>query len=276
MPSEGVASLGRVRLLALPLVALALIAAGCSSDREAEPTTAQAPPAALNPPKPPPPPPKRSKVHVIVFDGDTGAPVRNAVVHVGRFGGRTNYHGIAKIKIARHSRLQVKVDKRGYDGFQQRLQFRNRPKVGVRVYQAQLQWTRYGASPGRTQTHPLIHIRPPFRVVWSRAVGGLMEFPSVVDSDVAFVANYHASVRAYSMRNGKPVWRRDLGGIMASSPAIVGDDLVVHAMNGNVYVLDRHNGRIRWSFRTGAPIESSPLVLDGVDYFGDCSGTISS
>ena len=30
-----------------------------------------------------------------------------------------------------------------------------------------------------------------------------MEFPAVVDADVAFVANYHASVRAYSMRNGK-------------------------------------------------------------------------
>jgi hypothetical protein len=50
--------------------------------------------------------PKRSKVHVIVFDGDTGAPVRNADVHVGRFGGHTNYHGVAKIRIARHTRLR--------------------------------------------------------------------------------------------------------------------------------------------------------------------------
>ena len=65
-------------------------------------------------------------------------------------GGKTNYHGVAKIKIARHTRLQVKVAKRGYDGFRQRLQFRNRPKVGVRVYRADLQWPRYGASPGRT------------------------------------------------------------------------------------------------------------------------------
>ncbi|HSC49839.1 MAG TPA: PQQ-binding-like beta-propeller repeat protein, partial [Gaiellaceae bacterium] len=227
-----------MRLLALSFLALALLAAGCSSDRKAQPTTTHAAPAALTPPPKPAPPPKRSKVHVIVFDGDTGAPVRNAAVHVGRFGGKTNYHGVAKIRIARHTRLQVKVAKRGYDGFRQRLQFRNRPKVGVRVYRADLQWTRYGASPGRTQTHPLIHIRPPFRVVWSRAVGGLMEFPAVVDSDVAFVANYHASVRAYSMRNGKPVWRRDLGGIMAASPAVVGEDVVVHAMNGHVYVLD--------------------------------------
>ena len=61
---------------------------------------------------------------------------------------------------------------------------------------------------------------------------------------------------------------------MAASPAIDGDNLIVHAMNGHVYVLDRHNGRIRWSYRTGAPIESSPLVLNGVDYFGDWSGTV--
>ena len=272
MATVGVSSLGRVRLPAV-LLALALLGAGCASERKAEPQRPQTPPAALRPPPKPKPKPKRSKVHVIVFDGDTGAPVRGAVVHVGRFGGRTDHHGVAKIRIARHARLQVQVAKRGYDGFSQRLQFRNRPKVGVRVYQAKLQWTRYGATAGRTQSHPLIRIRPPFREVWSQAVG-LMEFPAVVDADVAFVANYQASVRAFSMRNGKPVWRHDFGGIMAASPAVVGEDVVVHAMNGHVYVLDRHNGRIRWSYRTGAPIESSPLVVNGVDYFGDWSGTV--
>ena len=91
---------------------------------------------------------------MIVFDGDTGAPVRRR-----RRAGRPlrpaapTTHGVAKIRIARHSRLQVKVAKRGYDGFEQRLQFRNRPKVGVRVYQAKLQWPLYGANPGRTQSH---------------------------------------------------------------------------------------------------------------------------
>src|SRR5262245_51703943 len=89
-PTARVSSLKRVRLLAPLFVVLALLATACSSDREAKPTTTQAAPAALTPPKPPPPKPKRSKVHVIVFDGDTGAPVRNAVVHVGRFGGHTN------------------------------------------------------------------------------------------------------------------------------------------------------------------------------------------
>ena len=219
MSSQGVASLGRVRLPAVVLAVLALLAAGCSSDRKAEPTTTQASPATLSPPSPPPPPPKRSKVHVIVFDGDTGAPVHNAVVHVGRFGGKTNDQGVAKIKIARHTRLEVNVAKGGYDAYSQRLQFRNRPKVGVRVYQANLQWTRYGATPGRTQSHPLLKMRPPFRVVWSAPIG-LMEFPAVVDADVAFVANYHAQVRALSMRNGKVAWKRTFGGIMAASAGV--------------------------------------------------------
>src|SRR5512147_2317431 len=116
MATVGVSSLGRVRLLAL--LVLALLAAGCASEREAVPQRPQTPPAALKPPprpKPPPPQPTRSKVHVIVFDGDTGAPVRGALVHVGRFAGRTDYHGVAKIRIARHRRLQVKVAMRGYD-----------------------------------------------------------------------------------------------------------------------------------------------------------------
>ena len=149
-----------MRLLALLLVVLTLVAAGCSSEKTAQPATTHSAPAALKPPKPPPPAPKRSKVHVIVFDGDTGAPVAKARVQVGRFAGRTDSAGVAKIRIARHSRLQVKVAKRGYDGFKQRLQFRNRPKVGVRVYQAKLQWPLYGANPGRTQSHDEIRVRP--------------------------------------------------------------------------------------------------------------------
>ena len=84
MPPAGLSSLGRVRPAAA-LFVLALFAAACSSDKQAAPTTTEAPPAALKPSPAPAPPPKRSKVHVIVFDGDTGAPVAKARVQVGRF-----------------------------------------------------------------------------------------------------------------------------------------------------------------------------------------------
>ena len=248
-----------------------MLLAGCSSgDRHVSqpspstPATLQAPAA----------PPHLAFVHVIVLDGDRSTPVRGAVVHVGHYRGRTGHDGVAKIEIGRHARLPVTVSKNGYDPFEQRLQFRGKPKVGVRVYQSKLQWLRYGATPGRTQAHPDIRVRPPFRVVWSRAVGGLMEFPAGVSDDVAFVSNYHGSVRALSMRNGAQVWRRDTSGKMAASPAIAGDEIVAHGMDGRVYVLNRHNGRVLWTYDTGAPIESSPLVLDGVDYFGAWNGTV--
>ena len=101
-----------------------------------------------------------------------------------------------------------------------------------------------------------------------------MEFPAAVDDDVAFVSNYHGSVRAYSMHDGAKIWRRDTAGKMAASPAIAGEEVVAHGMDGRVYVLNRHNGHVVWTYDTGAPIESSPLVLDGVDYFGTWNGTV--
>jgi outer membrane protein assembly factor BamB len=258
-----------VRTLAL-LVPLALLT-GCGTEKHAQPPGP--PPAALQPPTVPAR--QLSWVHVIVLDGDLSTPVRGAAVRIGARTGRTGRDGVAKIRIGRHARFVVSVAKRGYESFRQRLQFRARPKVGVRVFQSKLQWPLYGATAARTQAQQFIHVRPPFRVVWSRAVGGLMEFPAVVDADVAFVSNYHGSVRAYSMHNGALVWRRDLGGMMAASPAIWGDhELVVHGMNGRVYVLNRHNGRVLWSYSTGAAIESSPFVRDGVDYFGAWNGTV--
>ena len=118
-------------------------------------------------------------------------------------------------------------------------------------------------------------MRPPFKVVWSRGVGSLVEFPAVVADGVAYVANYKGHIYALRMDNGKVIWRhRPSRGKMASSPAIVGNDLVVHGMDGIVRVLDRRNGRLRWHFRIGSPIESSPIVSGGLDYFGAWNGRV--
>jgi outer membrane protein assembly factor BamB len=133
----------------------------------------------------------------------------------------------------------------------------------------------YGATPARTQAHLAIHVRPPFRVVWSRGLGSLIEFPAVVSDGVAYIGNIHGTVRAISMRNGNVLWRRDIRhGKMAASPAVAGDDLVVHGMDGVVRVLDRRTGRRRFAFSVGSPIESSPLVRDRIDYFGAWNGNV--
>ena len=259
-----------MRRLGVILVLLPLLAA-CGGSKHAQPSHLRPLPAALKPPKLP----KASFVHVIVEDGDLSTRVRGALVRVAGHPGRTDRKGIARIKIPHRGRLVVTVGRKGFDPYKQRLQFTNRPVHAVRVYQTKLQWTMYGASPTRTQTQPFIHLRPPFRLVWSRAVGALIEFPAIVDDEVAFVSNYYGSVRAYSMRNGATIWRHDTpSGKMAASPTLFKDELIVHGMDGHVWVLNRYNGRVLWRYATGSPIESSPVVINGIDYFGDWGGTV--
>jgi outer membrane protein assembly factor BamB len=227
------------------------------------------------PPPPTPRPARPTRVLVTVVDGDTHRRVRGARVVIGRRADYADARGLARLEIKRRTALPVRVSKPGYAQRVVRMPFRDRRQVTVRLYREALQWPLYGANARRTQAHPEIKLRPPFRVVWSRGLGALIEFPAVVDEGVAFIGNYKGTIYALDMRNGKRIWTYDPpGGKMASSPAVVGDDVVVHGMDGVVRLLDRHNGRLRWSFRVGSPIESSPVVRDGLDYFGAWNGRV--
>ena len=212
---------------------------------------------------------------VTVVNGDTHVRVRGARVAIGRRSERTSRRGEAEIRVPLRRPLVVRVRARGYTPKAVRMPFQRRRKVTVRVYRPALQWRMYGADHARTQAHPEIRVRPPFRVVWSRGLGSLIEFPAVVSDGVAFIANYRGTIYALEMRRGKVAWRYDPpGGKMASSPAVYGDDVVVHGMDGFVRVLDRGNGRLRWQRRIGSAIESSPVVRGGVDYFGAANGVV--
>ena len=144
----------------------------------------------------------------------------------------------------------------------------------VDVYQPDLQWPLYGATEARTQAPTKIRLRPPFRLVWSRGLGHLIEFPAVVADGYAYIGNARGTVRAISMRSGDFAWTHLTPGFprMASSPAVDGDDVVYHTMGGGVYVLDRNTGHLRWSWNAGSAIESSPIVVNDIDYFGTASG----
>ena len=263
---------------AAALLALAGVAVGCASlgdggddvaDRVAPPRARDIT-AAIRPPRP-----RAREVIVTVVNGDTRTRVRGARVTIGRRSDVTNRRGEARVPIRRRAALPVTVRARGYRTKTVRLPFRRRPKAGVRIYRSALQWPLYGADPARTQAHDAIRLRPPFRIVWTRGVGSLLEFPAVVSDGIAYIGNYRGTIHAIEMRRGKPIWRYDPpGGKMASSPAVVGDELVVHGMDGVVRVLDRRNGRLRWQRRIGSPIESSPVVRDGVDYFGAWDGRV--
>ena len=265
--------------------ALALAGAAAASavyivSRGGEPAAPLAPPAPRAEPKmvalPAPRPERRgTRVYVSVVDGDRSRVVRKAVVRIGREVDRVGRRGIATLRVPRPAPLSVTAWAPGYGKRTVRLPFQRRRWLPIRIYRAADQWPMYGANPRRTQAHAAIGLRPPFRVVWSRGIGSLIEFPAVVSDGIAYIGNFRGTVRAISMRSGKVAWRTDTPrGKMAASPAVVGDDLVVHGMDGYVRVLERSNGRVLWRYRVGSPIESSPVVRRGIDYFGAWNGNV--
>jgi outer membrane protein assembly factor BamB len=239
-------------------------------------------PAPRDTPLPPPPPPPKPRarleaVAVTVLDGDTNTRLAGALVSVGGRSARTNRHGVAVVHLAHRSALVTVARKHAYAARSVRLAFRTHPKSTIRIYQPSLQWGMYGAGPQRTQAQQTIHVRPPFRVVWSRGLGSLVEFPAVVQDGVAYVANSRGTIRALDMRTGIVIWRHDTPhGKMASSPAIWGTELVVHGMDGHVWVLRRSDGRLLWHYDVGSPVESSPVVDHGVDVFGAWNGVVTA
>ncbi len=251
------------------LLAGAVLLGGCSSWHDAAPRRTQAHARAI--------PRRLPRVEVTVVDGDTNTRVGGARVTIGRRTVRTNPKGVARVPLARRAALVTTASKSGYGRRSVRLAFRTHPKSTMRIYRHSLQWPVYGAGPRRDQSHPAIKVRPPFRVVWSRGLGSLIEFPAVVADGVAYIGNSRGTIRALSMRDGTVIWRHDTPhGKLASSPAIVGDELLVHGMDGHVWALSRTDGRLLWHHDVGSPVESSPVVVRGVDLFGAWSGEITA
>jgi outer membrane protein assembly factor BamB len=266
---------------AILLLAVLLLVAGCgSTEGPAAPQASRSRDSAWHrdgsvtatPPKPQPG--RLRAVRVTVLDGDTGRRVRGARVRIGRKAALTDAGGVARIHV-RRAALPVTVSRPGFSTRTLRLWFKQKPQSTARIYQPRLQWPMYGADPARTQSQAAIELRPPFKTIWSRGLGSLIEFPAVVSDGVAYIGNYRGTIYGLAMRSGKVVWKYDPpGGKMASSPAVVGDRIVVHGMDGWVRVLDRSNGRLAWSRWIGSPIESSPVVRGGVDYFGAWDGRV--
>ena len=264
-----------MRKLALLLAGAGLFAVGCGSRHEAVTTTVSQVRSVRH--VAPAPDLPAQAVQVTVVDGDTNTRVRGARVTIGRHSARTDRRGVARIPLLRHTALVTAAVKSGYDERAVRLSFATRPKSTIRIFRRSLQWTMYGADASRTQTQPDLRVRPPFRVVWSRGLGTLIEFPAVVKDGVAYIANARGTVSALDMRDGTIIWQHDTPhGKMASSPAVWRDQLVVHGMDGHVWVLRRSDGHLLWHYTVGSPVESSPVVIDGVDVFGAWNGTITA
>ncbi len=252
-----------------------MLAAGCGAKHEQTATPDGGRALALHESAPARPRSTRALLVITVVNGDTNRRVRGAVVRIGKRADRTNRRGVAGIRVPFRRSMNVTVRARGYTSRTVREPFQRRRKVKVRLYRRALQWPVYGATALRSQAQTEIRLRPPFRVVWSRGLGSLIEFPAVVSDGVAYIGNSRGTIRAISMRSGKIVWRHDTPrGKLAASPAVVGREVLVHGMDGHVWALDRRNGRLRWYRTIGSPIESSPVVRRGTDYFGTWSGRL--
>jgi outer membrane protein assembly factor BamB len=266
------------RRLGLPAAAALLVAgcvlAGCGGSRHGATTVTRTRTVSASQPQPAPRPHSEA-VAVTVVDGDLSRRVPGARVEVGGRHARTDRRGTAVLRLHRRGDYLTTASKPGYGTRTVRLPFATHPASTIRIFRTDLQWPLYGATHARTHHQEAMRVRPPFRVVWTRGVGSLMEFPAVVSEAVAYVGNYRETIRAISMRDGTVAWRRDIpGGKMASSPAVWGDDLVVHGMDGRVRLLRRSNGGIRWTLHVGSPIESSPIVAGDLDLFGTWDGRI--
>lgn len=267
-----------MRLRGAIAIALVVLLAGCGGAHHVVPPPEHRHRPHHHKPKPKPRPPAQiAKLEITVENGDGLARVRGARVAILRRHLRADAHGFVEIRGPRR-KLVVRVSARGYSPATFRLDFHHRRKQTVRIYQPKLQWPIYGATPARTQAPPSIKLRPPFHLVWSKSMGGLIEFPAVVWDGVAYIGEIHSVVHAVSMRNGRIIWTHRTPGSprMASSPAVYGNELVYHTMGGSIYVLSRASGRELWSWNAGAPVEPSPVVRDGIDYFGTSGGNVDA
>jgi hypothetical protein len=257
-----------------PIAALAAVLSlgipACSSGEESAMTPS---PRAAAPTIEQPPPPAPVAV-ITVRDGDSSKPVRNAVVKLGNRRLELASNGVARL--APRPGATVEVSARGYGARVVDVNFRRRLAQRIDLWRPAAQWPVYGANAARTQAHSGIRIRPPFRVLWRREMGSLLEFPAVVWNGVAYVNNIHGRLRALSMRNGHLLWRARVGRRMASSPGLDPEHglLVTTSMiPGSVKVLSMKTGHVRWTVSIGRA-EPSPVVRKGVAYLGAANGNV--
>ena len=195
----------RRALLIAVLVAL-LGACGGSGHSAAPPTTTVTTVKKVRPKPQRKPKAEMYNLIVTVLDGDRRVRVPRAVVTLWGKHGRTDRHGQTVINAPR-KRLEVSVSARGYTAVRARVNFTHRWRQTLRIYRPDLQWPVYGATEARAQAQPHLHLRPPFRLIWSRGLGHLIEFPAVVWNGFAYIGNQVSTVQALSMRSGELAWR---------------------------------------------------------------------
>jgi outer membrane protein assembly factor BamB len=135
-------------------------------------------------------------------------------------------------------------------------------------------WREFGGDPQRQLSRPLIDLGRPTRVLWSRPMGDLMEYPPTFCDGRLYVALEHGGVVALDSTTGRRIWRQNTRGPHASSPAIYDTLVIVSSHDGSVTAFRRDDGRKVWRIVVPGKVESSPVVVDGTAYFGSTEGRL--
>ena len=141
-------------------------------------------------------------------------------------------------------------------------------------------WPLYGYNAARTRTASEFELRPPYRKIWARRLGNIVEFPPVVAYDALYVAQWRGRLFKFRARDGKILWRKHFHRCSAASPA-AGDQVLYVALmmrypcnryprtqSGLIVALHVRGGRQLWQFRKAGVVETSPLLVEKTLYFG--------
>jgi outer membrane protein assembly factor BamB len=143
-------------------------------------------------------------------------------------------------------------------------------------------WPLYGYTKNHTRFFPAsATMKPPFRTVWARGGGALLEFPPVMWGNRIFQLGDDATLRAIDKYTGLDLWRRRMGALSASTPAVSGTTVYATVLSrspgsqaGRVVALNTLNGHFRWSRDLPSRAESSPLLDKGKLFLGSQDGTV--
>jgi len=148
----------------------------------------------------------------------------------------------------------------------------------------EIPWPTYGYDEQRTRVAPGIALRPPYRELWKRGTGSLVEFPPVVAYGRLYVASNTGRFMAIDAETGKIDWEKKYDHCTAAS-ATVADGVVYQPFMdkapcgeprdspGFMLALDADTGRELWRFPAGV-MESSPLLVGKLLYFGSWDGKV--
>jgi outer membrane protein assembly factor BamB len=150
-------------------------------------------------------------------------------------------------------------------------------------------WPMFGYDAERLHVGPDVHVRPPFRKIWTAGGASLLEFPPAVAYGRLFVADGAGRVFAIAADSGSRAWMFNSFRCQAASPAV--DDVqqgtvfevflnrrpcsAKRADDGEIVALSVGRGKVRWRRPIGAS-ETSPAVVGNDVYVGDWLGNVYS